>query len=52
MAIIASAIGREMTCFSKELGKTKYKRKKVQEAVEKGTSLNEPGTSLMKQEFH
>lgn len=45
MAIIASAIVREMTCFSEELANTKYKRKEVQEVVEKG-SLNEPGTSL------
>ena len=45
MAIIASATIREMTCSSKELGNTKYKRKKVQAAIEKGTSL-------MNQELH
>ena len=44
MAIIASATVREMTC-SKELGNTKHKRKKVQAAIEKGTSL-------MNQELH
>lgn len=43
--IIASATVREMTCSSKELGNTKYKRKKVQAAIEKGTSL-------MNQELH